>query len=92
MNNNFNELMQISVISENIELSKMIQDIVPTQEQRFTNLELETENKHEFSVVIYKKQNPISKFFNLIRFSFEKFKIMKHSNEFQLSKIQSKNQ
>ncbi len=91
MDKNYNELMQISVISENLELSKIIQDIVPTQEQRFTNLELETENKHEFSVVIYKKQNPIIKFFNFIRFSFEKFKIMKHSNEFQFSKIENNN-
>lgn len=92
MDKSFNELMQISVISENIELSKMIQDIVPTQEQKFTNLELETENKHEFSVVIYKRQNPIIRLFNSIRFTFEKFKIMKHSNEFQLSKIENKNQ
>ena len=71
MDKNFNELMQISVISENIELSKMIQDVVPTQERGFTNLELEAENKHEFSVVIYKKQNPLVKFFNSIRFTIE---------------------
>ena len=91
MDKNFNELMQISVISENIELSKMIQDVVPTQERGFTNLALEAENKHEFSVVIYKKQNPLVKFFNSIRFTIEKFKIMKHSNEFQFSKIDNKN-
>ena len=92
MDKNLNELMQIRVTSENIELSKMIQDIEPIKEQRFTNLELETGNKHEFSVVIYKKQNPIIRLFNSIRFTFEKFKIMKHSNEFQLSKIVNKNQ
>ena len=91
MDKNFNELMQISVKSENLELSKMVQDIVPIQEQRFTNLEIDAENKHEFSVVIYKKQNPIIKFFRSLRFTLEKFKIMKHSNEFQFSKIQNKN-
>lgn len=91
MDKNFDELMQISIISENLELSQMIQDIVPIQEQRFTDLELETENRHEFSVVIYKKQNPIIKFFNSLIFTFEKFKIMKHSNEIQFSKIENKN-
>ena len=88
MDKNLEELMQISVISENLEL---IQDIIPIQEQKFTNLEIDAENKHEFSVVIYKKQNPIIKLFKSIRFTWEKFKIMKHSKEFQISKIENQN-
>lgn len=91
MDKNLEELMQISVISENLELSQIIQDIIPTQEQKFTNLEIDAENKHEFSVVIYKKQNPIIKLFKSIRFTWEKFKIMKHSKEFQISKIENQN-
>ena len=84
------ELMQISVISENTELSNMIKDIIPTKEQRFTNLELEADKTQEFSVVIYKKQNPIIKLFSSIRLTFEKIKIIKHSKEFDLAKNQIK--
>ena len=84
------ELMQISVISENTELSNMIKDIIPTKEQRFTNLELEAEKKQEFSLVIYKKQNLIIKLFSSIKFAFEKIKIIKHSKEFDLAKNQNK--
>ena len=40
MDKNLEELMQISVISEKLELSQIIQDIIPTQEQKFTNLEI----------------------------------------------------
>ena len=90
MDKNIKELMQISVINENINLSEMIQDIIPIKEQIFTNLELEAEKKHEFSVVVYKKQNPFIKFFNSIRFAFEKIRIMKHSREFELEKMQNK--
>ena len=90
MDKNLKELMQISVISENTELSNLIKDIIPTKEQRFTNLELEAEKKQEFSLVIYKRQNPVINFFNSIRLAFEKVKIMKHSREFDLAKNQNK--
>ena len=90
MDKNIKELMQISVISENINLSEMINDIMPKKEQIFTNLELEAEKKQEFSMVIYRKQNPFTKFFKSIRFTLEKIRIMKHSREFELSRIQNK--
>lgn len=91
MDKNIKELMQISVISENKDLSKTIQDIIPKREQRFTNLEIEAEKKQEFRLIVYKKQNPFTKFFNSIRFAIEKIKIMKHSKEFELSRMQNKN-
>ena len=40
MSNELKELMQISVIGENKDLSNMIEDIMPVKEQRFTDLEL----------------------------------------------------
>ena len=90
MDKNLKELMQISVISENTELSNMIKDIIPTKEQRFTNLELESDKKQEFSLVIYKKTNPLVSFIHSIKFTFEKIRIMKHSKEFDLAKNQNK--
>ena len=90
MDKYLNELMQISVIRENTELSDIIKDIVPTKEQRFTTLELEAERKQEFSLVIYKKQNPFINFIHSIKFAFEKFRIMRHSREFELVKNQNK--
>ena len=90
MDKSLKELMQISVISENTELSEMIKDIIPREEQRFTDLELEAVKKQEFSLVIYKKQNPFLNFIHSIKFAFEKFRIMRHSREFELSKMQNK--
>lgn len=90
MDKNIKELMQISVVDENKELSEIIQDIIPTREQRFTNLELEAEKKQEFSLVIYKKTNPLVSFIRSIKFTFEKIRIMKHSKEFDLAKNQNK--
>lgn len=90
MDKNLNELMQISVICENNELSDMIKDIIPTKEQRFTNLELEADKKQEFSLVIYKKTNPLVSFIRSIKFTFERIRIMKHSKEFDLAKNQNK--
>ena len=90
MDKNLKELMQISVISENTELSNMIKDIIPTKEQRFTNLELEADKKQEFSLVVYKKTNPLVSFIRSIKFTFEKIRIMKHSKEFDLAKNQNK--
>lgn len=90
MDKNIKELMQISVISENTELSNLIKDIIPTKEQRFTNLELEADKKQEFSLVVYKKVNPLVSFIRSIKFTFEKIRIMKHSKEFDLEKNQNK--
>ena len=90
MDKNLKELMQISVISENTELSDMIKDLIPKEEQKFTTLELEAEKKQEFSLVIYKKQNPLVSFWHSIKLAFEKTKIIRHSKEFELSKNQNK--
>ena len=90
MDKNLKELMQISIISENYELSNMIKDIIPKKEQRFTNLELEADKKQEFSLVIYEKTNPLVSFIRSIKFTFEKIRIMKHSKEFDLAKNQNK--
>ena len=86
MDKNLKELMQIRVISENTELSNMVKDIIPTKEQRFTNLELEADKKQEFSLVVYKKVNPLVSFIRSIKLTFEKIRIMKHSKEFDLEK------
>lgn len=90
MDKNLKELMQIRVISENTELSNMIKDIIPTKEQKFTNIELEADKKQEFRLVIYKKTNPLVSFIRSIKFTFEKIRIMKHSKEFDLEKNQNK--
>ena len=89
MNKELKELMQISVISENIELSAMLEDIVPVKEQRFTDLELEASKKETFSIVVYKKENPIMRFFKNIKFSLEKLKIMNKSREFGTKRTRS---
>lgn len=67
MSNELKELMQISIIGENKDLSNMLEDIVPIKEQRFTDLELEAEKKETFSIVLYKKENPIVRFFKGIK-------------------------
>lgn len=90
MDKNLKELMQINVIREDTNLSKMIQDIIPTKEQRFTNLELEAEKKQEFSLVIYKRQNPLISFWHSIKFTFEKIRIIRHSRDFEVAKNQNK--
>lgn len=80
------ELMEKNLISENEALNQMIQDIVPVKQELFTNLEIEANKKQEFSIVVYKKENLLIRFFKNIRFSLEKLRIMKHSKEFELSK------
>ena len=90
MDKSIKELMQISVISENTELSDMIKDLIPKEEQKFTTLELEAEKKQEFSLVIYKKQNPLISLWHSVKFAFEKIRIMRHSREFELAKNQNK--
>lgn len=73
--------IQKSIIGEDINLSNMLADIVPIKEQKFTDLELEANKKETFSVVVYKKQNPIVRFFKSIKLSFEKLRIMSKTRE-----------
>lgn len=90
MSNELKELMQISIIGENKDLSNMLADIVPIKEQRFTDLELEAEKKETFSIVLYKKENPIVRFFNEIKISLEKFRIMGKSREIDYARNQNR--
>ncbi len=92
MNKEVEELMQKSVVKENQVLSDMVKDIEPKmeQERRFTDLELEAEKKETFSIVVYKKENPIVRFFKNIKFSLEKIKIMNNSKEFELQRQNQK--
>ena len=73
--------IQKSIIGEDINLSNMLADIVPIKEQKFTDLELEANKKETFSVVVYKKENPIVRFFKNIKLSFEKLRIMSKTRE-----------
>lgn len=90
MSNELKELMQISIIGENKDLSNMLEDIVPIKEQRFTDLELEAEKKETFSIVLYKKENPIIRFFKGLKISFEKLKIMGKSREIDYARNQNR--
>ena len=89
MGNNLDKIMQKSIISENIYLSKMIEDIVPNIEQKYTNVELEANKKEEFSLVVYQKQNILTRFFKMISISIEKLKIMKKIRRFELKKVKN---
>ncbi len=73
--------IQKSIIGEDINLSNMLADIVPIKERKFTDLELEANKKETFSVVVYKKENPIVRFFKSIKLSFEKLRIMSKTRE-----------
>ena len=90
MSNELKELMQISIIGENKDLSNMLADIIPIKEQRFTDLELEVEKKETFSIVLYKKENPIVRFFKEIKMSLEKFRIMGKSREIDYARNQNR--
>ena len=90
MSNELKELMQISIIGENKDLSNMLADIIPVKEQRFTDLELEAEKKETFSLVLYKKENPIVRFFKGIKMSLEKFRIMGKSREIDYARNQKR--
>ena len=90
MSNELKELMQISVIGENKDLSNMIEDIMPVKEQRFTDLELATEKKETFSIVLYKKENPIVKFFKGLKMSIEKLRIMGKSRKIDYARNQNR--
>lgn len=90
MSNELKELMQISVIGENKDLSNMIEDIMPVKEQRFTDLELAAEKKETFSIVLYKKENPIVKFFKGLKMSIEKLRIMGKSRKIDYARNQNR--
>ena len=90
MSNELKELMQISIIGENKDLSNMLADIIPIKEQRFTDLELEAEKKETFSILLYKKENPIVRFFKGIKMSLEKFRIMGKSREIDYARNQNR--
>ena len=90
MSNELKELMQISVIGENKDLSNMLSDIVPIKEKRFTDLELEAEKNETFSIVLYKKENPVVRFFKSLKISFEKLRIMQKSREIDYVRNQNK--
>ncbi len=90
MSNELKELMQISIIGENKDLSNMLADIIPVKEQRFTDLELDVEKKETFSLVLYKKENPIVRFFKGIKMSLEKFRIMGKSREIDYARNQNR--
>lgn len=90
MSKELKELMQISIIGEDENLSNMIEDIVPIKQQRFTDLELEATKKETFSIVVYKKENPIIRFFKGLKFTLEKMRIIKKSREFEYVKNQNR--
>ena len=90
MSNELKELMQISIIGENKDLSNMLADLVPIKEQRFTDLELEAEKKETFSIVLYKKENLVVRFFKSLEMSFEKLRIMGKSREIDYVRNQNK--
>ena len=90
MSDELKELMQISIIGENKDLSNMLENIVPVKEQRFTDLELAAEKKETFSIVLYKKENPIVKFFKGLKMSFEKLRIMGKSREIDYVRNQNR--
>lgn len=89
MDKDMKELIEPIVISENIELSCLIEDIVPRVERKFTNVELEAERKQEFSLVIYKKPNPFKKVVNSIKIIVEKIRIIKHSNKNEFARAKN---
>ena len=76
------ELMQIKVISENDELSKLLEDITPVNTQI-----IQENKKHEFSIVVYKKQNIVVKLFKEIGYALSKIKIMNKLTQFELKKV-----
>ena len=90
MSNELKELMQISIIGENKDLSNMLADIVPVKEKRFTDLELEAEKNETFSIVLYKKENPVVRFFKSLKMSFEKLRIMGKSREIDYVRNQNR--
>ena len=91
MENNLDKLMQKNIICENIELSKLVQDIVPKIEKRYTNIELDANKNETFSLVVYKKQTLFTRIFKAISITLEKFKIMRNLREFELNSVEDLN-
>ena len=75
------ELMQINIVSENTELSKMLEDITPSKTQI-----IQENKKHEFSIVVYKKQNIVVKLFKEIGYALSKIRIMNKLTQLELKK------
>ncbi len=90
MSKELEELMQKTVISEDKELTLMLEDIEPVEVPKFTNIEIEANKKQEFSIVVYKKENIFKRIFKNIKFSLEALRIMKHSKEFDYVKNQNR--
>ena len=60
------------------------------QKSKFTDLEIEATRKEEFSLVVYKKHNLITRFINNIKLSIEKLKIARISQFFDIQRIAKK--
>lgn len=88
MNKELIELMQINKISENKVLSKMLEDIEPIKEKRFTDIEIEANKNEKFSLVLYKEENIIVRFFKKIKLGLEKINIIKQSRKFEIERKQ----
>ena len=88
MNKELIELMQINKIGENKVLSKMLEDIEPIKEKRFTDIEIEANKNEKFSLVLYKEENIIVRFFKNIKLGLEKMNIIKQSRKFEIEKKQ----
>ena len=69
----YKELMQTTVLSENVELSKMLEDLKPQNIQESKFLDEIQNKKQEFRIVVYKKDNVIKKFFKDVGFGIKKF-------------------
>ena len=80
------EFMQINRLGENINLSKLIEDIVPLKEKKFTDIEIEVDKEHEFSLVLYQKESFFNRFCKSIKIGIEKINIVRHSKNFELGK------
>lgn len=96
MDKEWNELMQISIIGENEFLSSMVEDIVPIcankMECNAVNMgqkkttESAVYKNQEFRIVVYKKENPLIKFFKSAAFIFKKMRIFGSSREINLAR------
>lgn len=91
MENNLDKLMQKNIICENLELSKLIEDIMPKIEQRYTDIELDANKNETFSLVVYKKQTLFTKVFKAISITLEKFRIMRNLKDFELNRVEDLN-
>lgn len=91
MENNLDKLMQKNIICENLELSKLIEDIMPKIEQRYTDIELDANKNETFSLVVYKKETLFTKVFKAISIILEKFRIMRNLKDFELNRVEDLN-